>query len=127
MDQSFNAFTKTINKHVLGSTDRFNELKQRLAICEYAKDKATAAALGYLIAMEEKEEEESFNIHSAIEATIEQARNGLLSIEEATSITMGLVYNWARKAMKEEEMHDAIDLIDEIFDIYLRPGDKAKS
>lgn len=54
-DVSFNRFSKVVNKHVLGSQERFNELKEKLAVCEHATSKAGAAALGYLIAMEEKE------------------------------------------------------------------------
>lgn len=52
---TFNEFSRVVTKHVLGGQERFNELKQRLEMCEHANSKAGAAALGYLIAMEEKE------------------------------------------------------------------------
>lgn len=124
IDASFNAFAQVVTKHVLGSSERFSELKELLAMCEHAKDKTTAAALGYLIAMEENEREELFNIYDAVEATVGQVGDNLLKADEAASIIFGLIYNWTREAMVKEDMHDAAGLLDELFDAYLRPSDK---
>jgi hypothetical protein len=68
---TFNEFSRVVTKHVLGGQERFNELKQRLEMCEHANSKAGAAALGYLIAMEEKEAE-SRNIYDVV---LEQVEN----------------------------------------------------
>ena len=65
---TFNEFSRVVTKHVLGGQERFNELKQRLEMCEHATSKSGAAALGYLIAMEEKE---SRNIYDVVLEQVE--------------------------------------------------------
>jgi hypothetical protein len=70
MEPSFNEFSKVVTKYVLGSQERFNELKERMEMCEHATSKAGAAALGYLIAMEEKEAE-SRDIYDLVKEQVE--------------------------------------------------------
>jgi hypothetical protein len=65
MEPSFNEFSKVVTKYVLASPERFNALKERMKMCEHATSKAGAGALGYLIAMEEKEAE-SQNIYDVV-------------------------------------------------------------
>ena len=97
MESSFNAFSKVINKHVLGSQERFNELKERLAMCEHATSKAGAAALGYLMAMEEKES--SSNIYDLV---VEQVENdGEDSFARTDEIFM-VIYKWLDNILDEE-------------------------
>jgi hypothetical protein len=94
---SFNAFSKVVNKHVLGSQERFNELKEQLAMCEHATSKAGAAALGYLMAMEEKES--SSNVYDLV---VEQVENdGEDSLARTDEIFMA-VYKWLDKILDEE-------------------------
>ena len=57
MDKSFSQFSKVVNKHVLGNQDEFVRLKDKLEMCEHATSKSGAAALGYLMAMLLKAEE----------------------------------------------------------------------
>jgi hypothetical protein len=97
MDSSFNAFSKVVTKHVMGSQERFNELKERLAVCEHATSKAGAAALGYLMAMEEKN-----NVGNVYDKVVEQVENdGEDSLARTDQIFLA-IYEWLDKVLQEE-------------------------
>ena len=98
MDSSFNAFSKVVTKHVLGSQERFNELKDRLAMCEHATSKAGAAALGYLMAMEEKEN--APNVYDLVLYEVES--NGKDSMTRTDAI-FAAIYEWLDAAFEEED------------------------
>lgn len=99
MNQSFNQFSKVVNKHVLGNQDEFMHLKNKLEMCEHATSKAGAAALGYLMAMEEMEELKSEAGNSVYEKVLEVvdgliAVNGQHFAESACDEIFTIIYEW---------------------------------
>ena len=100
MDSSFNSFSKVVTKHVMGSQDRFNELKERLEMCEHATSKAGAAALGYLIAMEEKENDNCpwEKVRDLIDASVDSAAT--------TDEIMSVVCKWIDKVIEDEHINN---------------------
>ena len=96
MESSFNAFSKVVTKHVLGSQERFNELKDRLAMCEHATSKAGAAALGYLMAMEEKES------NGCVWEEVKDLIDRNTDTTTTTYEVMEVVYRWLDKMLEDE-------------------------
>jgi hypothetical protein len=99
MDQSFNQFSKAVNKHVLGNQDEFVRLKDKLEMCEHATSKAGAAALGYLMAMEEMEELKSGAGNSVYDKVLEVvdgliSANGQHFAESACDEIFTIIYEW---------------------------------
>ena len=118
MEPSFNEFSKVVTKYVLGSQERFNELKERMEMCEHATSKAGAAALGYLIAMEEKEAE-SRNIYDVV---LEQVENYGEDSCIRTEAIFGAIYTWLDKKFEEESYNEGggvRSVLHEAFDIYM--------
>ena len=118
MDPSFNEFSKVVTKHVLGSQERFNEIKERMEMCEHATSKAGAAALGYLIAMEEKEKE-SRNIYDAV---IEQVENNGEDSMIRTEAIFLAIYKWLDQKFEDESYNEGggvRNVLLEAFDIYM--------
>ena len=118
MEPSFNEFSKVVTKYVLGSQERFNELKERMEMCEHATSKAGAAALGYLIAMEEKERE-SRNIYDVV---LEQVENNGEDSCIRTEAIFAAIYKWLDKKFEDEgygESGGAREILLEAFDIYM--------
>lgn len=106
-------------------------LKKRFKGFEHCNDKATAAALGYLAAMrdsekeEENEEEAESGVFDHICDVMDQLIDGneLLAAEEATEITLGLVYNWLEEAFVEEGFAgNVLDFLQEQFKSKVKPG-----
>jgi len=120
MEPSFNEFSKVVTKYVLGSQERFNELKERMEMCEHATSKAGAAALGYLIAMEEKEKE-SRNIYDLVLEQVEN--NGEDSMIRAEAIFLA-IYKWLDGKFDGEGYQDGggvREALHEAFDIHMVP------
>ena len=119
MEPSFNEFSKVVTKYVLGSQERFNELKERMEMCEHATSKAGAAALGYLIAMEEKEKE-SRNIYDVVVEQVEN--NGEDSMIRTEAIFLA-IYKWLDGKLEGEGYPDhdggVRSVLHEAFDIYM--------
>ena len=119
MEPSFNEFSKVVTKYVLGSQERFNELKERMEMCEHATSKAGAAALGYLIAMEEKEAE-SRNIYDVV---LEQVENNGEDSMIRTEAIFAAIYKWLDGKLAEEGYFDdegtSRSVLREAFDIYM--------
>jgi hypothetical protein len=119
MEPSFNEFSKVVTKYVLGSQERFNELKERMEMCEHATSKAGAAALGYLIAMEEKEKE-SRNIYDVVLEQVEN--NGENSMIRTEAIFLA-IYKWLDGKLEGEGYSDedgsSRSVLHEAFDIYM--------
>ena len=117
MEPSFNEFSKVVTKYVLGSQERFNELKERMEMCEHATSKAGAAALGYLIAMEEKE---SRNIYDVV---LEQVENNGEDSMIRTEAIFAAIYKWLDKKFEGEVYPDhdggCRSVLHEAFDIYM--------
>jgi hypothetical protein len=89
--------------------DELDEIKDKLDACELCSDKTTAAAFGYLLAMEEfkkesekDEEEKEPTIHDAISALMEQLDEGMISADNATELCFGLIYKWLDKGLENE-------------------------
>jgi hypothetical protein len=118
MEPSFNEFSKVVTKYVLGSQERFNELKERMEMCEHATSKAGAAALGYLIAMEEKEKE-SRNIYDVV---LEQVENNGKDGCVRTDAIFAAIYKWLDQKLEGEgylEDGGVRSTLLEAFDIYM--------
>ena len=98
---TFNEFSRVVTKHVLGGQERFNELKQRLEMCEHANSKAGAAALGYLIAMEEKNDGKN----TIYDLVLEQVEDDVDSLSRTDAI-FTVIYKWLDKALAEEGYED---------------------
>jgi hypothetical protein len=118
MEPSFNEFSKVVTKYVLGSQERFNELKERMEMCEHATSKAGAAALGYLIAMEEKEKE-SRNIYDVVLEQVENDGEDSCVRTEAIFLAM---YKWLDKTLGDQgyQVDGGVrEALLEAFDIYM--------
>jgi hypothetical protein len=118
MEPSFNEFSKVVTKYVLGSQERFNELKERMEMCEHATSKAGAAALGYLIAMEEKEKE-SRNIYDVV---LEQVENDGEDSCIRTDAIFAAIYKWLDDKFVADDWDvdsSVRQLLHEAFDIYM--------
>ena len=117
MEPSFNEFSKVVTKYVLGSQERFNDLKERMEMCEHATSKAGAAALGYLIAMEEKE---SRNIYDLV---LEQVENNGEDSCVRTEAIFAAIYKWLDGKLEGEGYPDhdggVRSVLHEAFDIYM--------
>tara|TARA_R110000772_G_scaffold117786_1_gene223405 strand:+ start:58 stop:423 length:366 start_codon:yes stop_codon:yes gene_type:complete len=119
MEPSFNEFSKVVTKYVLGSQERFNELKERMEMCEHATSKAGAAALGYLIAMKEKEKDKK-NIYDLV---FEQVENDGEDSCVRTDAIFAAIYGWLDKRLDGEGYPDhdggVRSVLHEAFDIYM--------
>ena len=107
MDKSFSQFSKVVNKHVLGNQDEFVRLKDKLEMCEHATSKAGAAALGYLMAMEEMEELKSEAGNSVYDKVLEVvdgliSANGQHFAESACDEIFTIVYEWLDRVLAAE-------------------------
>jgi hypothetical protein len=107
MDKSFNQFSKVVNKHVLGNQEEFTRLKDKLEMCEHATSKAGAAALGYLMAMEEMEELKSEAGTSAYDKVFDVVNdlitcNGEYFAESACDEIFTIIYEWLDKKLEDE-------------------------
>jgi molecular chaperone GrpE (heat shock protein) len=107
MDKSFSQFSKVVNKHVLGNQDEFTRLKDKLEMCEHATSKAGAAALGYLMAMEEMEELKSEAGNSVYDKVLEVvdgliSANGQHFAESACDEIFTIIYEWLDKILEGE-------------------------
>ena len=129
MDKSFSQFSKVVNKHVLGNQDEFTRLKDKLEMCEHATSKAGAAALGYLMAMEEMEELKSEAGFSAYDKVLEVvdgliSANGQHFADSACDEIFTIIYEWLDKELdaeiRNEDVQAAVQLM------YIRVSDKLK-
>jgi hypothetical protein len=115
MDKSFSQFSKVVNKHVLGNQDEFTRLKDKLEMCEHATSKAGAAALGYLMAMEEMEELKSEAKPASVYDKVLEVVNGLISAngqhfaESACDEIFTTIYEW----LDAEMIAEGFDCINE--------------
>jgi hypothetical protein len=107
MDQSFSQFSKAVNKHVLGNQDEFVRLKDKLEMCEHATSKAGAAALGYLMAMEEMKELKS-EAGNSVYAQVFEVVNALITCdgqyfaESACDEIFMIFYEWLSENLYAE-------------------------
>lgn len=105
-------------------------LKKRFEGFSACKDKATAAAFGYLAAMQdatmsEEEEEEEITVFDEICVVMDQLldKEGLSCTEEAADLTMGLIYNWLHDQFVEEGFNGSVlDSLAVSFRPFVKPG-----
>jgi hypothetical protein len=95
---TFNEFSRVVTKHVLGGQEQFNALKQRLEMCEHANSKAGAAALGYLIAMEEKNDGKE----TIYDLVLEQVENDAVDSMNRTDSIFTAIYKWLDGKLESE-------------------------
>lgn len=87
-----------ITKHVLGNPEAFNALVKSLAACEHAKNKSVAAALGYLVAMDDKLKEDR-SIYDKVHEIVEDTE-GDPGIN--TDCIMTEIYYWLDEELEKE-------------------------
>jgi len=126
---SLNKFAKVVTKHVLGNQDEFNRIKSKLEMCEHATSKAGAAALGYLVAMEEMEELKSEAGISAYDKVFDVVNdliccNGQYFAESACDEIFTIIYEWLDKELdaeiRDEDTQAAVQVM------YLKVREKLK-
>ena len=105
MTKHYDKFSKAITKHVMGNQDEFKRIKDKMAMCEYATSKAGAAALGYLMAMEEMEELKSEAGTSAYDKVFDVVNdlitcNGEYFAESACDEIFTIIYEWLDKDLE---------------------------
>lgn len=87
-----------ITKHALGNPEAFNALTKTLAACEHAKSKSVAAALGYLVAMEDAKEEKRSIYDEVLDEVEDNDGDSMIR----TDAIMTKVYCWLDKEMGKE-------------------------
>ena len=126
---SLNKFAKVVTKQVLGNQDEFNRIKSKLEMCEHATSKAGAAALGYLVAMEEMEELKSEAGISAYDKVFDVVNdliccNGQYFAESACDEIFTIIYEWLDKELnaeiRDEDTQAAVQVM------YLKVREKLK-
>ena len=129
MDRSLSQFTRAVTKHVLGDQDEFTRLKIKLEMCEYATSKAGAAALGYLMAMEEMEELKSEAGISAYDKVFDVVNdlincNGQYFAESACDEIFTIIYEWLDKELDAEIRNEDTQAAVQV--MYLKLSEKLK-
>ena len=115
---TFNEFSRVVTKHVLGGQEQFNALKQRLEMCEHANSKAGAAALGYLIAMEEKNDGKN----TIYDLVLEQVEDDAVDSMNRTDSIFTVIYKWLDKKLVEEGWavdNSVREMLHKAFDPYM--------
>ena len=107
------------------------ELKERFAMFDWCKDKASAAAFGYYAALEEfngkEKEDDEPSIGDRIVATITYAHQVLEDPSETMELVMGSVYNWLTEELGKSNPPGFADLwtedfLKDRFSPYVKPG-----
>lgn len=105
---------------------KLETIKEKLAALEGCADKTTAAAFGYLLAMEEKPEEVP-TIYDRVHTVVENTYWKELEKEEACDLIFGLIYHWLHDEFIEQGYGGhIIDFLDEQFEPCLAPGHLTK-
>lgn len=102
-------------------------LKKRFEGFDICKDKATAAAFGYLAALrdKEKENEEGPFIYDKICAVMDKLSDPdeWMTSEDATETVFALIYLWLKQELIEEGLSgDFITFLDNKFKAFVKPG-----
>lgn len=106
------------------------ELKERFAMFDWCKDKASAAAFGYYAALEEfngkEEEDDEPVIGDMICATISRSQRLSEDPTETMELIMGIVYNWLIEKLDQSNppgFHDmwVEDFLRDQFSPYVKP------
>ena len=104
MHGSFNEYSRVVTKHVLGESKEFEALQERLAMCEHARSRSVAAALGYLIAKAEQNNKQFTNYDKVLEQVEDSSRDGMARNDAIfTEIYYWLDENLDKAGYDEEE------------------------
>lgn len=118
-DASFNAYSRMLTKYVFDDPEAFNALVKSLAACEHAKNKSVAAALGYLVAMEGKKNQDRA-IYDKVYEIVEDTE-GDPGIN--TDCIMTEIYYWLDEELEKEgfektDSHSSGQARDCLFEIF---------
>jgi hypothetical protein len=110
--------------------EQLEELKDRLNACVFCNDKVTAAAFGYLLAMQEKvqkEPERETTIGDRVHSVVQQVDDGELDPENASELVFGLLYCWLDDIFRDRPFKGGVgqvarDVLFEAFSPYAKPG-----
>ena len=102
-------------------------LKKRFEGFDICKDKATAAAFGYLAALrdQEKEDEEGPSIYDKVCAVMDKLADPdeWMTSEDVTETVFALIYLWLKEELIGEGLSgDFITLLGNKFKTFVKPG-----
>lgn len=107
------------------------ELKERFAMFDWCKDKASAAAFGYYAALEEfngkEEKEDDKSIIDNVRVALGHAQDTLEDPMDTMEVIMGIVYTWLIEELDKSYATTFEDIwmeefLKELFSPYVRPG-----
>ena len=109
-----------MTKHVMDDPETFNALRQRFEMCEQAKSKAAAAALGYLIAIDEINEAQQ----SVWKTVFDLIDNMEHDSDDTTLLIFQAIYKWIEKELDAKgyvEPNETRDVMRDMFADYIEP------
>ena len=113
-------FLNIVAKHVMDDPGTFDALRQRFEMCEHAKSKAAAAALGYLIAIDEINEAQQ----SVWKTVFDLIDNMEHDSDDTTLFVFQAIYKWIGKELDAKgytEPDEIRDIMRNIFADYIEP------
>jgi predicted membrane GTPase involved in stress response len=113
-------FLNIVTKHVMDDPETFNALRQRFEMCEQAKSKAAAAALGYLIAIDEINEAQQ----SVWKTVFDLIDNMEHDSDDTTLLIFQAIYKWIEKELNANgyvEPNETCDVMRDMFADYIEP------
>jgi hypothetical protein len=110
-----------------GASAELPALKKRFEGFSICKDKATAAAFGYLAAVsdQKKEDEEGPSIYDKVCAVMDRLVDAdeRMTSEDATETIFALIYLWLKEELVKEGLSgDFIELLGRKFQAFVKPG-----
>lgn len=113
-------FLNIVTKHVMDDPKTFDALRQRFEMCEHAKSKAAAAALGYLIAIDEINEAQQ----SVWKTVFDLIDNMEHDSDDTTLLIFQAIYKWIGKELDAKgytEPDEIRGIMHSIFADYIEP------
>lgn len=113
-------FLNIVTKHVMDDPKTFDALRQRFEMCEHAKSKAAAAALGYLIAIDEINEAQQ----SVWKTVFDLIDNMEHDSDDTTLLIFQAIYKWIGKELDAKgytEPDEIRGIMHSIFADYIKP------
>ena len=113
-------FLSIVTKHVMDDPETFNSLRQRFEMCEHAKSKAAAAALGYLIAIDEINQAQQ----SVWKTVFDLIDNMEHDSDDTTLLIFQAIYQWIEKELDAKgyvEPNETRDVMRDMFADYIEP------
>lgn len=113
-------FLKLVTKYVFDDPDTFTALRNRFEMCEHAKSKAAAAALGYLIAIDETNQAQQ-SIWKTVFDLIDNMEH---DSDDTTLLIFQAIYKWIEKELNTNgyvEPNETRDVMRDMFADYIEP------